>query len=77
MTGTPRCDYIPMWSSSDHRCAKPALVRVLWSHGAGINPVYKDRCLAHASGEFGPHIAAYWDTESGEWKPAGRRRLGD
>jgi hypothetical protein len=69
MTGTPRCDYIPMWSGNEHRCTNEARLRVFKRHAAGVNPVYKDRCLVHASGAFGPGIAAYWDSNLNEWRP--------
>lgn len=65
----PRCDYIPMWSTSEKRCRRTAAVRVFRSHGAGENPVYKERCMAHASFELGPGIAAWWDDERGGWGP--------
>lgn len=70
MTGEPRCDYIPLWSCDEHRCPNPAQFKVFRSHGGGVNPVYKDRCMTHASGAFGPAIAAYWDPDTKEWRPA-------
>ncbi len=69
MADTPRCDFVPirMWIGEGDRCENPAQVKVLRSHGAGINPVYKDRCIAHAIGALGPAIAAYWDPDREEW----------
>lgn len=69
MNEIPRCDYIPMWSSTEHRCPNDAAFKVFRSHGAGINPVYKDRCLQHTAGAFGPAIAAYWDPDREKWRP--------
>ncbi len=69
MTGEPRCDYVPMWSSPEHQCSHEALVRVLRRHRAGVNPEYKDRCLAHAASAFGPQIVAYRDPDNGGWRP--------
>ena len=69
MNEKPRCDYIPMWSNTEHRCPSDAAFRVFRSHGASINPVYKNRCISHAAGALGPAIAAYWDSEAGEWRP--------
>ena len=69
MTDTPRCDYVPMWSNAEHRCPKSAQFKVFRSHGAGVNPVYKDRCVAHAVTALGAGVAAYWDTDREEWRP--------
>lgn len=69
MTDTPRCDYVPLWSDASHQCANDAVVKVFRRHKAGINPEYKDRCLAHANGAFGPAIAAYWDRDKEKWHP--------
>ena len=68
-TDRPRCDHLPLWSTSEHRCPHPAAVRVFRSHGAGENPVYKDRCMWHASSQLGPEIAAWWDEEEAKWAP--------
>ena len=34
-------------------------------HGRGINPVYRDRCIAHASEVLGPNLA-YLDADTKE-----------
>ena len=64
---TPRCDYIPLWSTEDSRCSNPASVRVLHSHNAGIDPEYRNRCLIHVRQQLGPSVAAVWDTVEQAW----------
>ena len=64
----PRCDYIPLWSTSSDGCPRRAKVLLLHRHNAGT-PVYRARCLLHASRAFGPHLAAVWEDDSDEWHP--------
>ena len=66
---TPQCDYHYMWSRPLRRCHRPAAVRVFRSHGGGVNPVYKERCLHHAAVDLGPRLAAFWDDEKVAWYP--------
>jgi len=68
MTERPRCDHIPQWGSSEHRCRRDAQVRVLGRHDAGITPEYRDRCLQHAVWALGPDVAGIWDEEAGMWR---------
>lgn len=66
-TGDPRCDYVPRPGNAAHRCDRPAVVRVLYRHGAGVNPEYRERCLVHAAGHLGPGVGALWDPLHREW----------
>jgi hypothetical protein len=61
----PRCDHIAMWTSN--RCRRPAAVRVFRSHGGGVNPVYKERCLYHAANDLRPNLVAVWDETCDNW----------
>ncbi len=71
----PPCDYIGFpgrgWPGSPHikgnRCRRPAAVRILYRHGEGIDPEYRQRCLLHTRGNLGPMIGAIWDTQRAEW----------
>ena len=72
---TPHCDYRPRPAPvSGNRpvrsrtCPRPAVVRVLYRHGAGTDPEYRDRCLLHAGGHLGPLVGAIWDPDSAEWQ---------
>ena len=56
-----RCDYVPRPGKRRHRCPRPAVLRVLHSHGAGVDPEYQERCLQHARAHLGPLVAAVWD----------------
>ena len=67
VTGDPRCDYVPRPGNAAHRCDRPAVVRVLYRHGAGVNPQYRERCLVHAAGHLGPGVGALWDPLRREW----------
>jgi len=57
------------------RCERRAAVRVLFRHGAGIAPEYREKCLFHVRADLGPLVGAIWDPLSGEWcgnEPGGR-----
>lgn len=72
--GNTRCDYIPMWSSSTHRCDNGALVRLLHRRLELPYPDYRERCLTHAG--LGAHetvVIAYRDP-AGQWHTTGRGR---
>jgi hypothetical protein len=63
----PRCDYVPRPGNPAHRCRRPAAVRVLYSHGNGVNPEYRERCLMHAADHLGPGVGALWDPLASRW----------
>jgi len=71
----PTCDYVGPrrgWPGSPHiiegsRCRRPAAVRILYRHGEGVDPEYRERCLIHTRGNLGPMIGAIWDTQRAEW----------
>jgi hypothetical protein len=66
-TGDPRCDYVPRPGDSAYRCRRPAAMRVLYRHGTGVDPCYRERCLLHAAEHLGPKVAALWDPLKREW----------
>jgi hypothetical protein len=63
----PRCDYVPRPGNPAHRCRRPAAVRVLYRHGTGVNPEYRERCLMHAADHLGPGVGALWDPLTRAW----------
>jgi hypothetical protein len=70
----PRCDYLPMWSSSEHRCPREALVRILRPAPGSAEPDYRERCLGHAGlGRPVPYVVAYRHP-GGDWEPTGLGR---
>ena len=69
MNENSRSDCIPVWSSVEHRCLNDAAFKVFRSHGAGINSVGRNRCIADAAGAFGPATAVYRDPEAEVWQP--------
>ena len=71
---TPRCDYRPRPAPvrrnppvEPRTCEHPAVVRVLYCHGAGTDPKYRDRCLFHADSHLGPLVGAIWDPLASQW----------
>jgi len=71
----PTCDYVGFPGRGlpgaphikGNRCERPAAVRILYRHGEGIDPEYRERCLFHTRGNLGPMIGAIWDTQRAEW----------
>jgi hypothetical protein len=43
------------------------VVRVLYRHGGGVKPEYRERCLLHAREHLGPKVGAVWDALRRQW----------